>query len=114
MYYPVQPVTVIQELQGMNHAFPFHETQETNEDGHAKEQQGVQTEQTKKQGQMVTQMVPSMPTKEQSSHDKHKREEMPPASNTKEVKLHAPAPTTLKQKSYACIDEVQTLFTFFD
>ena len=30
--------------------FLFHETQETNEDGHAKEQQGVQTEQTKKQG----------------------------------------------------------------
>ena len=86
--------------------FLFHETQETNKDDHAKEQQGVQTEQTKKQGQMVT--------KEQSSHDKHNREEMPPASKTKEVKLHAPAPTTLKQKSYACTDEVQTLFTFFD
>ena len=71
-------------------------------------------EQTKKQGQMVTQMVPSTPTNEQSSHDKHNREEMPPASKTKEVKLHAPAPTTLKQKSYACTDEVQTLFTFFD
>ena len=76
--------------------FLFHETQERNEDGHAKEQQGVQIEQTKKQGQMLTKMVPSTP-----------------ASNTNEVKLHAPAPTTLKQKSYACTDEVQTLFTFF-
>ena len=28
----------------------FHETQETNKDGHAKEQQGVQTEQTKNKG----------------------------------------------------------------
>ena len=94
--------------------FLFHETQETNEDGHAKEQQGVQIEQTKKQGQMVTKMVPSTLTKEQSSRDKHNREEIPPASKTKEVKLHAPAPTTLKQKSYACTHEVQTLFTFFD
>ena len=63
---------------------------------------------------MVTKIVPSTPTKEQSSHDKHNREEMPPASKTNEVTLHAPAPTTLKQKSYACTDEVQTLFTFFD
>ena len=94
--------------------FLFHQTQETNEDAHAEEQQGVQTEQTKKQGQMVTKMVPSTPTKEQSSHDKHNREEISPASKTKEVKLHAPAPITLKQKSYACTDEVQTLFTFFD
>ena len=94
--------------------FLFHETQETSEDGHAEEQQGVQTEQTKKQGQMATKMVPSTPTKEQSSRDKHNREDMPPASKTSEVKLHAPAPTTLKQKSYACTDEVQTLFTFFD
>ena len=93
--------------------FLFHETQESNKDGHAEEQQGVQTEQTKKQGQMVTKMVPSMLTKEQSSRDKHTREDMPPASKTNEVKLHAPAPTTLKQKSYACTDEVQTLFTFF-
>ena len=77
--------------------FLFHETQETNDDDHAKEHQGVQTEQTKKQGQMLTKMVPSTP-----------------ASKTNEVKLHAPAPTTLKQKSYACTDEVQTLFTFFD
>ena len=89
--------------------FLFHETQETNEDGHPEEQQRVQTEQTKKQGQMATKMVPSTPTKEQSS-----REDMPPASKTNEVKLHAPAPTTLKQKSYARTDEVQTLFTFFD
>ena len=48
MYCPAQLVTVIQELQAMNHDFPFYETQETNEDGHAKEQQGVQTKQTKK------------------------------------------------------------------
>ena len=94
--------------------FLFHETQETNKDDHAKEQQGVQTEQAKKQGQMVTQMVPSTQTKEQSTHDKHNREEMPPASKTKQVKLHAPGPTTLKQKSYACTDEPQTLFIFFD
>ena len=113
MYCPAQPVTVIQELQAMNHAFPFYEMQETNEDCHAEEQQGVQTEQTKKQGQMATKMVPSTPTKEQSSRDKHNREDMPPASKTNKVKLHAPAPTTLKQKSYACTDEVQTLFTFF-
>ena len=77
--------------------FLFHETQETNDDDHAKEQQGVQTEQTKKQGQMLTKTVPSTPS-----------------SKTNEVKPHAPAPTTLKQKSYACTDEVQTLFTFFD
>ena len=77
--------------------FLFHETQETNEDGHAKEQQEVQTEQTKKQGQILTKTIPSTPS-----------------SKTNEVKLHAPAPTTLKQKSYACTDEVQTLFTFFD
>jgi len=87
--------------------FLFHETQETNEDGKAEEQQRVQTEQTKKQAQMATKMVPSTPTKEQSSC-----EDMPPASKTYEVKLHAPAPTT--KKSYACTDEVQTLFTFFD
>ena len=61
---------------------------------------------------MATKMVPSTPTKEQSSRDKHNREDMPPASKNKEVKLHTPAPTT--KKSYACTDEVQTLFTFFD
>ena len=94
--------------------FLFHETQGTNEDGHAKEQQGVQTEPTKKQGQMVTKIVPSTPTKVQSSCDKHNREEMPPASKTYGGKLRAPDPTTLKQKSYACTDEVQTLFIFFD
>ena len=77
--------------------FLFHETQETNKDGHAKEQQGVQTEQTKKQGQMLIKRVSSTPS-----------------SKTNEVKPHKPAPTTLKQKSYACTDEVQTLFTFFD
>ena len=76
--------------------FLFHETQETNEDGHAKEQQGVQTEHPKKHGQMVTKTVPNTPS-----------------SKTSEVKPHAPAPTTLKQKGYACTDEVQTLFTFF-
>ena len=92
----------------------LHETQETNGNAHVKEQQGVQTEQAKRQGQMVTQMVPSTPTKEQSSHDKHNREEIPPASKTKEMKLHTPAPTTLEEKNYACTDEVQTLFIFFD
>lgn len=71
----------------MNHPF-LPSMQETNNNTHVKEQQGVQPEQAKKQGEIVIPIVPSAPTKEQSSPDKHNPEEIPPASKTEEVKLH--------------------------